>query len=87
MQSTTMRSTANALLILGAADVAGAHRLSTTETVAEQLHHQVFALHHLPMNVLLTTLLVVGGLLLTRQATKKPIYRRPRRHRKQQNGA
>ena len=81
MQSTMMRSTANALLTLGAANVAGAHTLSADETVAQQLHHQAFALHHLPMTVLLTTLLIAGGLLLARQAANKSHYRRPRRHR------
>ena len=81
MQSTMMRSAANAVLTFGAANVAGAHTLSADETVAQQLHHQAFALHHLPMTVVLTTLLLAVGVLLARQAARKSHFRRPRGHR------
>lgn len=87
MRPTILYTVSTALLVLGTSNVTSAHTLSTGETVVRQLHHQVFAMHHLPTTVLLTTLFIAGGLLLTRQRRKKLVRRYARQERLRKDDA
>jgi hypothetical protein len=62
-----MRLFSSLIVLIGSADVAGAHSLGSGYSLADQLTHQVVGLHHLPM----TIFLIAAGVILLRAGYRK----------------
>ena len=62
-----MRLISSLIVLIGTANVAGAHSLDRAYSLVDQLTHQVLGSHHLPM----TVFLIVVGLLVLRISFRK----------------
>jgi hypothetical protein len=58
-----MRLLLTLFLIVGTSGIAAAHTLDDKDGLLTQLYHQLLGSHHLP----LTTLIIVGAIVLLRQ--------------------